>query len=769
MVAQAAIPIVTAVGEFAAPYLIREATKLGIKKFIQNYGGTAFQAISAGVTGGIIAQETPPLDLQNEKLFGTSIGSLPGMPTSYYDDTTEKDKEQELSTEVKEEPPKLPEEPPKGPDIGTELATEAVVQTTKKLLEDKKPDISEQTKELVPEKPEFGKLTKTEIQTAKALKEGKPDFYSRVVESIKNAKPDKLTKTKWKSYIESTKDEMDYLGLTEFLQGNESITKKELLKFVEKKDIAPNITVRSIPKDQMNPLYERYSLGGDQEHIVFQVEPEFYDVKQGKKPTIDSYVFQEPHFDIKYGTNTFAHARVQVGFDEGFSAKYDDLSSEVIDKLKNTQIIDEIQSQWLQQGRIKGFVSDFDIVPENKLIEYLEKNNIFYKIKDSKTHVRDSREKKIEYQQSGPIKSGDAPRLDYLNVGYDQNFIFNKSDKTHYLTTGENIDPVEYLMREEDKVPDFPIKESKKWVELVLTKLIEKAILDGRDSIAITNGQIQYNRYPEMEEKKRQGLKKFYDTVVIDGSLEKKFADKYNVELERINLQDPEQALMDQEDIQMSMPRHVKTAQSAGYTLQKIPLDILEDLVNNRGVPGHASIYTNEGRGQGVDYILDNLKKSLDNFKHTDEMPEYYVWFKKPLSSYNITDDTGGHDLDILEEFKKIVWDIPIVPVEDAITNPAVKDILNASSEDREYILKQFTVGGAVGYPYEGDQINNIDLIKYTEYLRNYKPPEGVDLGYDKDAEQLIKMKLPKKLQKERLSKPIRLTKAKQQTDRLFA
>ena len=83
--------------------------------------------------------------------------------------------------------------------------------------------------------------------------------------------------------------------------------------------------------------------------------------------------------------------------------------------------------------------------------------------------------------------------------------------------------------------------------------------------------------------------------------------------------------------------------------------------------------------------------------------------------------------------------------------------------------IHYLTIGGAAAYPYEGDNINNIDLIKYTEYLRNYKPPEGVDLGYDKDPEQLIKMKLPKKLQKERLSKPIRLTKAKQQTQKLFA
>jgi hypothetical protein len=258
-----------------------------------------------------------------------------------------------------------------------------------------------------------------------------------------------------------------------------------------------------------------------------------------------------------------------------------------------------------------------------------------------------------------------------------------------------------------------------------------------------------------MEEKKRQGLKKFYDNVVIDGPLKKKFADKYNVELEGINLQDPEQALIDQQDIQMSMPRQVKIAQDAGHTLQTLSGEMLYELVNNRALPGHASIYSNEGRGQGVDHIMN----ILSNEKQLED--NYYIWTKK-----NISEDINNLDVD--RDFKNVVWDMPIVPVEDAITNPAVKDMLNASSEDREYILKQFTVGGAAGYPYEGDQINNLDLIEYTEYLRNYKPPEGVDLGYNKDAEQLIFMKFPKKLQKERLSKSIKLSKAKPQIERLF-
>ena len=78
-----------------------------------------------------------------------------------------------------------------------------------------------------------------------------------------------------------------------------------------------------------------------------------------------------------------------------------------------------------------------------------------------------------------------------------------------------------------------------------------------------------------------------------------------------------------------------------------------------------------------------------------------------------------------------VVWDMPIVPV---------KDTSAITGEN--------------------------DLSIYTEYLKQWQPTKGVDLG----IEQLIKMKLPKKLQKEILKKPIRLTKKiDEQTQRLVA
>ena len=837
--------LLTAAGEVAVPTLLREVGKIGIKQFIKTYGSSTWQSIAGATIGGTIATKTPPLNLQNKELFGIPKGSMPtatraqqmdammAVPDTTHKSVTDTPSGLVIGGEKKEplpppEPfttPADPQEPtilstpeaekqdttlitPEPEKIDTTLSTPISEPQGPQIFYSKKDDISQQTKELVPEKPEFGKLTKTEIQTAKVLKGDSPDFYSRAVESIKNAKPDKLTKTKWKSYIESTKDEMDYLGLTEFLKGNESITKEELLKFVEKKDIAPNITVRSIPKDVMNKMYETYSLGGytaggtddTQEHIVFQVEPEFYDVKQGKKPTIDSYVFTSEHFDpMTYGKNTFAHARTQVGYDplegEMIERLRDlDIKPEEIEKaFKNTLIIDEIQSDWLQKGQDNGFVSDFDIVSGDKLVDYFKKHNISYKIYDKKDMQSGEQgesphyqfHKSIEFKQTGgkELASGDAPEIGPMDPKIK--YIFRKSDNTEafrwqpekYEEDARYGTPEEFLQKAYGIVPDFPVKESKKWVELVLNKIIEKAILDGRDSIAITNGQIQANRYDAMGEEEKQGLKKFYDEIVFK-QLEK-ISDKYNVELERIDISEPEEDPEDRQNaIQMQFPRQIKTAQKAGHVLEKITLQELWDRTKDTNIPGHTALYTKEGRGQGIDYIENYLNDLVTSYSSQEERSrtglasinvyperwdkiknnEVYVW-KKTIPSQHLSSPSAT----------TISWDMPIVPVADTITNPAVNDMLNASSENREYIIRQFTIGGIDGYPYEGDNINNIDLIKYTEYLRNYKLPEGVDLGYDEDVEQLIKMKLPKKLQKERLSKPIKLTKAKQQTDRLFA
>ena len=77
MVAQAAIPIATAVGEFAAPYLIRKAGEIGLTRFIQVYGSAAATAIGL--------QKTQPVDLQTEKILGMPVSHITGQGEVYSD------------------------------------------------------------------------------------------------------------------------------------------------------------------------------------------------------------------------------------------------------------------------------------------------------------------------------------------------------------------------------------------------------------------------------------------------------------------------------------------------------------------------------------------------------------------------------------------------------------------------------------------------------------------------------------------------------------
>ena len=790
-VAEAAVATTARV---AIPKLVKYLAKNGGDKLIKKYGQNAFEAV-LGTTAGVAAYNktaekvsgyVDSIGKDTESTSSIPKGSMEGVdrmkqmsnmmavpninPNINKNNSNEEDtvdSNQLTTNQNKDSEPPL-NEPPKGPNLGKELATEAVTQATKKLLENKKPDLSKQTKDLVPEKAELGPLSAVEKQTAIALKGDKPDFYSRAVEAITNAKQDKSTKGKWKSIIQSnsTKTEMDYLGLNEILQGNESITKQELLDIVSKKDITPGITVKSIPRSEMNIMYADYSLGGNEdtkgnltdEHIVFQLGKDQGEVGQ---------LYVEPHFPTEYATNTFAHARTQVGYNfNALTTDPDGFYKNLSNILNNTLIIDEIQSSMLQQIQTEGSAKEWKILKGSDInSEFIKKNyGDIYKLREEKfrtqSDILDKKDASINKVLYATDKTTGITSV-IKKLDPDKYYTFSKDMIRNY--SSDSIEEAKKtMMTSGEALPDFPIRESKKWVELVLRKMFEKASLEGRDSIAITNGQIQANRYDAMTDEDKEGLKKFYDTIVYDQL--NKIAKEYGVELETIDMENPDDIEGGSEKEELSSTRRkVRSAQDEGYVLQKIPVEILQELTNNVSVPGHASFYSSTGKGQGVDYILNNIDQEYREAVGMGNVTtDYYIWSKEPIT----LDIQKIENLE--EEFKKIVWELPIVPTKDASENEVVKSIVNLSTLERDSIFKQFHIGSQGTYPYRGENLNNIDLIQYTEYLQNYKPPEGVNLGYEGEAEQLIKMPLPKRLQKDSLSKPIKLSKLETQTNKML-
>lgn len=668
------VPVAIGVGRVALPTLAKEFAKRGGTAFIKKYGRQTFNALVGG-TAGYGASKFIPTIHGGEELPKIEQESFPAEDKIKTWDESFKAPEEIKTTEGLEAPSQEKIVPP---GFETPKTVDTSILTK---------DITKQTKDLVTKEPEFGALTEAEKQTAIAIKGDKPDYYSRIVKAISDSKQSKMSAEQWKNVIgtQGTKDEMDFLGLTEKLQGDKSITKEDLLTEVSAKDIASKIYITSIPKEDWVSEFAEYSLGfekeGTQEQIVFQIEtlPETAaDMEFG----LSGMKYQAPtsHFKEQYGRNTFAHVRVQVGYGDSDAPPADievEQASEVSEKLKNTLILDEIQSDWIQQIQHEGTTKDWKIIKGSDITkEFVDKFDQYELREITGSIEKEGLTKGMVIYQWDP---GQDKMIPYRRLEPDRYYTFSK-DRLRNTVADSLEDAEKNKATWGEAVADFPIKQSKKYVELILREMIKKATNDGRDSIAITNGNIQLNR------SKQEGLKKFYDRIVLP-QLEK-IAKSYGVKVETINIE-PDKYLKLQENL--------KKLEAKGFEETTVTAADLKSLDYGEA-PDFRELLTETGgtfRGEDFEDMLRNLAPQRDS----DE----YVVFKNK--------ETG-----------EINFEYPVVNKRFMLeTDKTLKEFLEGSQQQADIM------GGA-----------------------------------------LIKMKLPKKLQKESLSKPIKLSKVKTQTNKML-
>jgi hypothetical protein len=870
MVAQVAAAdlILTTIGRVAVRPLAGYLAKNGGKKFAQQYGPKAFEAV-LGTTVGLKAYKETE-EYLSEYLNHIDEGGEEGsfVPKGSMPDTDRMKQMDSMMAvpnvnpninrsirgtpaglviggEPKEVmPPPEPFSTPVDSQTGTILSTpipekvdttlstpipEKVDTTLSTPIEDPEgpqiyssKDISEQTKDLVPEKAELGPLTAVEKQTALALMGDKPEFYSRAVEAITNAKQDKSTKSKWKSIVQSnsTKEEIKYLGLDKYLQGNESITKQELLDFVDQKNIADKLSVVEVPlEDQLD--FSQYSIGGaggkrarasESTREVLGAGNVELPTMEGYRSTVEQYVFKVDgpkkwsadfaHFIEKYANNAIAHARAQTGyFNADAVEKRLDLKEADGEKLTNndkvlknasrqladTFIIDEIQSDAIQDIQKYGTKDDFVIIKGKDITQdFLQKNYPSYAVKSTPLDI-------LEGKSNEELKNESLITLrDNTNVLYsvdsttgisepevrlmDNNFyVFNKNS----LVTKGSYKTKEQAEKQKDLrgYEALPITESKKYVELVLNAMIKKAVEKNLDSIGITNGQIQYDRYTGQPIKDKEGLKKFYDEIVYK-QLEK-VADKYNVKLETVKL--PGKAGPKEfDDVGLSEPtesgdgaaitRRASRAIRNGFVLRKISGNLLastlDDLIQGRFedperanhpgavLPDYTSILTDTGAASG-NMVLENL---IEDSADTDGDKDYYIWVA-PNTPIDNAIQAGTDRYSSLSG----IWDIRDInlqmPISPAIQTEGADFVQIIREDEGRDLTDYFEMVG------EGTGNSSIDVNNYNNYINNFYNKENFDIGY---SHEIIKMPLPKKLQKDILSKPIKLTKLKTQTNKML-
>jgi hypothetical protein len=277
----------------------------------------------------------------------------------------------------------------------------------------------------------------------------------------------------------------------------------------------------------------------------------------------------------------------------------------------------------------------------------------------------------------------------YRKIEPDKYYTFSKDKMRSY--SSKSIEEAEKNKATwAEAVSDFPIKQSKKYVELVLREMIKKATHDGRDSIAITNGNIQLNR------SKQEGNKKFYDNIVLPQL--KKIAKQYGVKVETINIE-PDKYLKLQENLKKIEAKGFEETTVTAEDLNNYLSGDINLVAGYPSLPDFREVIMNEGvsfRGEDFDQMLKT--------QHPQHNSDEYAVFKNKK--------TG-----------EINFEYPVVNKKFMLkTDKTLKRFLEGSQQWAE------SMGGA-----------------------------------------LIKMKLPKKLQKDILKEPIKISKLKEQTQRLVA
>jgi len=598
-------PILTTAGRFGTSYLLKKFFEFGKDKFTSQYGTSALDSILM-LDDNTVNQEF-----------------------ELYKNETKDDEKETLPVTTQEGEFKDPEqEPPKDPNIAPEILAEGALEVTEKLS--KQGDVKEQTKKALDLYKEGGIIESVDDQ----------GYYSRIVKTITETNQDKMPKEQWANIIKNSKlgvdkNEYNYLKLDTFLQGKDSVNKKELLDFVELNNLAPYIKVESNTYAEAAPqgyddLYLDFTVSpsfGKHEFITFQVDKDFYN---------GDIVFQSEHSD-RYGANNFAHARTQVGIGDS-SAPPAEFTKEAVEKLENTLLINEIQSDWLQLLRRKGPVEQFNIE---------DRGDSFVVIKDGKIVQR-----------------------------------FDRFDQPPSIEAVQDM-----LVRAGDAAPSFPISDSKKWVEFVLNQMIKKATADGLDSIAVTNGQIQINHYRGQAREDSEGLKYFYDSIVTPQL--KKIAKKYGAEIEEIVVTNDDTGIA-------RISSKISDALRDNYVLKQINGEVISDAIfslenNERAIPDFASIYGATGNGTGVDGLLNVLDSdSVGSMRFEEDTNQvtnernYYVWVLDNSTLANAIDrgdnETIMRTFDSLENTEAgqksaIAFNMPIALVEEGAT-----DVTNYSS-----------------------------------------------------------------------------------------
>ena len=325
-------------------------------------------------------------------------------------------------------------------------------------------------------------------------------WYSTLENAVAGFQQKQATPDQWKGMIKNfpgiKQEELDWMGLNEWLAEQKGkVTQKDLLQFIQENNVqleevvkeeasslnnkvlkllktnnivaeydtqidsyaftdstGDNLEFNELPDEIQNAIYDNYPAGSTTKHDIYQLPGgKNYKELLITAPKIPGEFVTPAHYDEK---NILAHVR--------FNERTDADGNKVL-------FLEEVQSDWHQAGRKKGYAGDL---------------------------TRAQRKKELIRQ----LRSGEITRQEH-NQGR----------------------AALIAMDETNNVPNAPFK--KAWPMLAMKRMVKYAAENGFDKIAWTTGEQQAARYPESaeaDEARLKGMQGFYDKM-LPSMLNKEF------------------------------------------------------------------------------------------------------------------------------------------------------------------------------------------------------------------------------------------------------
>ena len=505
-------------------------------------------------------------------------------------------------------------------------------------------------------------LLEDEVIDDGLLSEKAPPFYSKITKTIEDAQMNKASGDGWMGMINNSgvnQDELDWIGMKDFLADKKSVTKEEILDFARMNDLSTEVKEvilgetnnpnTNVIKKNTNAIdvslvdVEDYDdatlivMNNERLYNEFQdfladtkadlqvdeidslVEDDYLEeflrakgVSKQKStlPTIfnDTKLITEGDY-TDYKEMTFALPNIEADFTGGH---YKDknifaharFNTRDIDGQK-TLFIEELQSDWVHKGKDAGFKDD------NKYQE-----------------LRKEQQRLFEVQ---------------INIGKDikeQGFDGTAEQQKIYMDAANASKEIQNeLNATSDAVPDLPFK--KNWQDIVLKRMIRYAAENGFDAIAMTGGNIQKDRYD---------LSKHIDTL------------SYNETTGSINgYKDGESVLFKQDVTKDNLADYVgkevaKKIQEAEY--EKITMEGAENVKMKR-LSGLDLQVGGEGLGEMYDKIFNKSLKKIGK-KHGAEIESKQLNDKLNMWYMNLTDSLKKQSI---EAGMPIAFNKPVNPL----------------------------------------------------------------------------------------------------------